>query len=171
MFRAYKRPYFSETRFNTVTSDLCPPSSHLTVSYFNSWSVHRCFFLPKRTPSHTFVKIRPRNALRASILQTAGLPTQITILTDTQYSDLTYNRDNGSVRLQRTRPERKRLQCLQWTLSNFSSNIACTQRTFMKKLNVCSSTKLVVRFLRFMDILVIVFGFFELPTQGQSGRR
>ena len=61
---------------------------------------------------------------------------------------LAYNQDNGSVRLQRNRSERKRLQKLQLLLTNVSSNMArltLAQRTFNLK-EKFNATKVFARF-------------------------
>lgn len=81
-----------------------------------------------------------------------------------QHPDLEYNQDNGSGYLQRNRSERKRLQGLQRTLTNVTSNMAPrAQRTLKEKFNVWlineGPCQIFFGSWIFLHLLVLVFGF------------
>lgn len=83
-----------------------------------------------------------------------------------QHPDLAYNQDNGSGHLQRNRSERKRLQGLQRSLTNVSSNMPPrTQRTFKEKFNVWlineGARQIFFGSWIFLHLLVVVFGFLD----------
>lgn len=88
----------------------------------------------------------------------------VTINAFEKHPDLEYNQDKGSSHLQRNRSERIRLQGLQRTLTNVSSNMAPRRRrTFREKFNVWlineGPRQIFFGSWIFLHLLVVGFGF------------
>ena len=134
------RPLFSLLPlYKLVDTLLCPFTKTPVVVHFLK------DMRKKRSSGLDFADRRPSNTINAF----------------EQHPD---NQDNDSLRLQRNRSERKRLQGLQRTLTNASSYMAPrTQRTFKEKFNVWlineGGRQIFFGSWIFLHLLVIVFGF------------